>query len=223
VSLERLDPRNAADVDAVATLHEKYFPNSLVTLLGPKFMREFHFVTMIEERLLECTVCRYQGRIVGFLAYTRYPFDFMSRALHRHRFALVRIIARQTLTRPRTLANVVRLLQITRRRARDPQFPTAHGIGEGISMAVIPEYQRHIPAGGTGRVSIRLFQTMVEYFRDEGIDRIVFNVMPDNLAANLFYSGLGCTFEKVVQGGRQMHRYSYRLDLQESPPKGPLI
>ena len=35
MSLERLDPHNAADVDAVATLHETYFPESLVTLLGP--------------------------------------------------------------------------------------------------------------------------------------------------------------------------------------------
>ena len=76
-------------------------------------------------------------------------------------------------------------------------------------MAVMPEYQKYIPPDGRKRVAVRLFESAVEYCRAKGLERIHLWVQPSNLAANLFYSAMGCPFEKMVFAGAPVHLYTY--------------
>ena len=76
-------------------------------------------------------------------------------------------------------------------------------------MAVIPEYQSHVPPGGRKRIAVRLFESAVDYCKAQGLERVYLWVQPSNLAANLFYSAMGCPFEKIVHAGIPVHLYTY--------------
>src|SRR3989338_4160156 len=88
-----LDPRSVADVESAARLHSLLLPRSPLSQLGPEFMRHFYYRTLIEDGLVRCDLYNYRGVAVGFIAYTKYPSDFMARGLRRHCFYLAALMA----------------------------------------------------------------------------------------------------------------------------------
>ena len=209
MSLEPLDPRNAADVDSVADLHVKYLGDSPVVKFGPRFLRQFYYGQLVEEGLIGCTLCRADNRVVGFISYTSRPMDFMSIGLRRHFIYLSWLMSLSVIARPAMIKELILVLRLMRGRGKDAQKKSSAGVGEALSMAVIPEYQSHVPPGGRKRIAVRLFESAVDYCKAQGLERVYLWVQPSNLAANLFYSAMGCPFEKIVHAGIPVHLYTY--------------
>ena len=104
MGVERLDPRQAVDVDDVAKLHEEQLGDSPVAMLGPTFIREFYYSALVASGLIDCLVYRLDGRVVAFLSYTKFSADFINRGVRRHPFRLswvmLRTLAREMLRSP---------------------------------------------------------------------------------------------------------------------------
>jgi ribosomal protein S18 acetylase RimI-like enzyme len=109
------------------------------------------------------------------------------------------------------LKDVWMVLRVMRARGGHLSGTEPPGLGEALSMAVLPEFETYVPPGGRSRVSMRLFQVAVEKMQRQGVNRVQLMVQPSNLAANLFYSSLGCTMEKTEHAGYAVHRYIYEV------------
>jgi ribosomal protein S18 acetylase RimI-like enzyme len=212
-----MDPRNRSDVEAVATLHEQFLGDSPVARMGPAFVRDVYYSKLIRDGLYDCLVCRSEGRIVAFISYTDRPLDLMSRGLKRHFFSVAWSVGRTVVMSPKRLRDVLYVVRIM----GDHNEATGdkallEGAAEALSMAVLPEFQNVVPAGGKSRVAVRLIESMAADMRARKVRDIAFYVDPANRAANLLYSAMGCKFEKVMHGGVPRHRFIYpvapRLD-----------
>jgi ribosomal protein S18 acetylase RimI-like enzyme len=215
MSLVQLDPRNTADIDGVISLHIKYLGESPVVKMGRRFLREFYYRRLVEDGLIGCTLCRVGDEVVGFISYTDRPQDFMSIGLRRHFIYLSWLMSLSVLARPAMVTDLMFVLKLMRARAREAGEVSFAGSGEALSMAVMPEYQNYVPEGGRKRLAVRLFESAVEYCKAKGSDRIHLWVQPSNRAANLFYSAMGCPFEKMVIAGVPVHLYTYWI--KDSP------
>ncbi len=218
MSIELLDPNNAADVDAVAALHEAYLAGSPIMRMGKRYLRKFHYSTLVRSGLIGCTLCRIDGRVVGFISYTAYPLDFMSRGLRRYFFPLAWLMLGSVLARPALLKEILMTLRMMGERSTESRETDARGLGEALSLVVIPEFQNYIPPGGRSRVAFRLFEVAVERLREQGVDRVYLWVQPTNRAANLLYSTMGCSFEKINHLGQLVHRYTYHVKARPETP-----
>jgi hypothetical protein len=206
--IERLDPDNASDVNGVAALHEAELGDSPLVLLGPKFLREFFYRTLVRDGLVGVLVHRIDGQVVGFLSYTLWPDTFIARGVRRHLIGLAWVMVKGMVRRPATLRDALVALRIMRDRSRDPMAP---GTAEAISMVVLAGYQKHVPHGGTSRLPVRLFEELASCLRREGAEHVLFLIKPENRASNIFFNVVGCDFEKVVRHGQTVHAYTYHL------------
>lgn len=211
MGIERLDPHHVGDVRDVASLHGEHLPDTPAARMGAKFLREFYYATLIEDRLLDCVICRVDRRIVGFLGYTRHPYDFIVQGVRRHFGALAGIALRSLAGRTTTIENLSWVMRIMHARRSGSRGTSAHRTAEALALAVLPAFQRHVPPGGRSRVTIRLFEAMAEHCRSEGIERILFLVQPSNRASNILFSSIGCALETVSFAGESLHRYTYEV------------
>jgi ribosomal protein S18 acetylase RimI-like enzyme len=215
--IERMDPRNRSDVEAVSSLHEQFLGDSPVARMGPRFVRDVYYSKLLKDGLYDCMVCRSGGRVVAFLSYTDRPLDLMSRGLKRHFFSVAWSVGRTVLTDPKRLRDVIYVMRIMGDHDETKgDKALLEGASEALSMAVLPEFQNVVPEGGKSRVAVRLIETMAADLRERKVRDIAFYVDPANRAANLLYSAMGCKFEKVMHGGVPRHRFLYpvapRLD-----------
>lgn len=214
MSIERLNTRNPADVNAVADLHVTHLGDSPIVGLGPAFLRRFFYVKLVEDGLVGVTVCRKDGSIVGFISYTPDPNGFMMRGVRRHFFFLCWLMSTSLLLRPSMIRGILLALRFMRERGGEAGKEPAPGLGEVISLVALPDCQNYVPPGGKSRLTVRLFESMVEYFREKDYDRVHLLVQPSNRASNIFCSVMGCKFEKITTAGMVTHRYTYFLKPQ---------
>lgn len=208
--IERMDPANRADVDAVAALHEQFLGESTVAKMGPAFVRDVYYSKLLADGLYDCLVCRSGGRVVAFLSYTDRPMDFMSRGLKQHFLRVAWSVGRAVLTSPKRLRDVLFVLKLMGARSEhgDDKVLQA-GAAEALSMAVLPDFQNVVPEGGKSRIAVRLIELMAADLRGRKVSEIAFYVDPANRAANLLYSAMGCRFEKILHAGNTRHRFVY--------------
>lgn len=209
---ELLDPKSAADVDAVALLQEEYLGDSPIVMLGRQFLRDFYYPKLIEDGLLECAICKADSRVVAFISWTRFPDSFMMQGIRAHVFLLSWIMLKQVLTKPASVKDIFAALKIVRERSGGVSTKAPPGTAETISIVVLPQYQKYVPPGGTSRLTVRLFEALGASLRERGMKRVTFMVKPENRASNIFFSAIGCQFEKVTTFGLQVHKYTYHLD-----------
>lgn len=214
MSIELLNPKSAADVDAVVQLQEEYLGDGPIVMLGRRFLRDFYYPELIEDGLLECAICKANGRVVAFISWTRFPEGFMMQGIRGHFFLLSWIMLKQVLTQPSSLKDIFAALKIVRERSNGSKTKDSRGTAEAISMVVLPQYQKHVPPGGKSRLTVRLFEELGARLRASGMKRVTFLVKPENRASNIFFSAIGCQFEKVTEFGLQVHKYTYSLEQQ---------
>jgi ribosomal protein S18 acetylase RimI-like enzyme len=214
--VERLDPRNADDVSAVAALHESLLAGSPLARMGARFLRECFYSQILADGLYDCLICRADGRIVGFLTYTDRPADFMTQGLRKHFVSIARIMVATVVLQPRQLRDLFFVARLMRDRSATPHNGALRNSAEALSLAVMEAYQELIPAGGTTRIATRLFHEMASDLRGRGASRIVLHVDPMNRAANMFYSALGCRFRSTKHAGLTRHLFEYELRPSEA-------
>lgn len=211
MAIETLDPGQTADVNAVADLHFQFLADSPIAGLGERFVRSFFYTRLVQDGAVRVIFCRHDGRIVGFISYTPDPHGFMARGIRKHFVYLCWLMSTSLLMKPALLSGVRRALSMVRERGGQTE-PADPRLGEVISMVTLPDYQKHVPEGGKGRLTVRLFEEMVAGFRALGYDRIHLMVKPENRASNIMCSVMGCQFEKVIIGGIPTHRYTFFLN-----------
>jgi len=212
MGIDFLDPDNAADVDLVAGLYEQFLPTSPVVQLGPRFLREFFFSRMARDGLLGCLVCKVDGRVIAFLSWTSRPADFIGLGIKRHFLALSWIMLKSIAARPAFLRELLATMRMVSRRAGDNgSADHAAGVIEAISLVVPPEFQKHVPPGGKGRLTTRLVQTLADVARGQGVERVIYVVQPGNAASAIFFSGMGCEFAKRTYAGEEVYVYTHDL------------
>ncbi|HEV8364739.1 MAG TPA: hypothetical protein VGQ52_14590 [Gemmatimonadaceae bacterium] len=208
--IERMDPRNRSDVEAVSALHEQFLGESMVSRMGPAFVRDVYYSKLLADGLFDCLVCRSGGRVVAFLTYTERPMDFMARGLKSHFMAVAWSVGRTVLTSPKRLRDVLFVMKLmTARSDQGEDHVLKAGAAEALSMAVLPDFQNVVPEGGKSRIAVRLIEVMAADMRERKVHEIAFYVDPANRAANLLYYAMGCKFEKIQTAGIVRHRFIY--------------
>jgi hypothetical protein len=210
VEVAPLDPDRRADVEGVAALHAERLPTSPVVLLGPEFVRRFYYGTLVRAGLVAVHHARADGRVVGFISYTREPLGFMTKGVRQHFFALAWSLVIGVLRDPSVVKQIVFALRLMRETAQDERVSGVRsGAGEVLSLAVAERYERAVPVGGTSRLPVRLVAEMARSFAGAGVEDVNLYVLPGNLASNLFCSSLGCDFERITRAGTAVHCYVF--------------
>ena len=209
--IETLNPRHACDVNAVADLHLQFLSDSPIVGLGERFLRRFFYVRLVEDGSVVVTICRHEGRIIGYISYTPDPFGFMSRGIRRHFVYLCSLMVVSLAAKPGLLKGILLALKMVRERGGQAR-QAEPGLGEVISLVTLPEFQKHVAEGGKSRLTVRLFEEMLSYFRGLQYERVHLLVLPHNRASNILCSIMGCQFEKITLVGVVTHRYTYFLN-----------
>lgn len=212
MGIEFLDPDNAADVDNVAALYEGHLATSPVVKLGPRFLREFFFSQLVKDELLGCLVGRVDGKVVSFLSWTNHPSDFIGRGIKRHLVSLSWIMIRSIASRPAMIGDLLATMKMVSRRSGDGGASTnPPGVIEAISIVVPPDFQKHVPPGGKSRLTVRLVQTLANHARGQGVEKVIYVVQPTNTSSCIFFSGMGCDFDKRTYAGQEVYVYTHDL------------
>ena len=206
-----LDIENERDVEAIAEMHLAHFPEGLEARCGERFVTQFYYPTMVRAGLLGCIVAHREGQIVAYISYTRFPRRLFKILAVRQPLRLALHLAWAGLTRFDALKAIFLHARAT------TQNPVAAGVppipedcGEVLFMATLPEHQSWIPPGGETRVTVRLFSAMQDYFRREGVERVLLIVKHGNTASNLFCHSMGCQLDTTASYPGYHH---YWLDI----------
>jgi ribosomal protein S18 acetylase RimI-like enzyme len=209
--IEFLDPANRSDVDDVAALYEKHLADSPVVLLGPWFLREFYYSTLVADGLVGVLFYRVNGRVAAFLSYTRNPGGFIGEGARRHPLRLGWTMLKSVVLQPRLIGSILTAVGYVSRRRGDSSRLFGDGLAEALSLVVPPEYQRLVPPGRKSRLTVRLVEELAEHLAKDGVTRVLYPVEPRNTSSCLLFSSLGCEMEKSEYAGKTVYLYTHRL------------
>jgi len=194
-----LDVENERDVQAVAEMHLAHFPEGLEARCGKRFIVRFYYPTMIRAGLLGCSVAYREGQVVAYISYTRFPRRLFKILATRQPMRLALHLAGASLTRFDALKAIsMHALATLRNPVAAGVPPIPEDCGEVLLLATLPDHQSWIPSGGETRVTVRLFSAMEEYFRREGVERVLLIVKHGNTASNLFCHSMGCQLDTTA-------------------------
>lgn len=211
-----LEPGHAADLAAVAALQEEHIAGSPLSRLGPRFLRQFFYDTLVRDGLIAALLYHLDDRVVALLSYTKYPGDFLSRGVRRHPIRFGWIMLRTVLAGERSAKElwwlVARCVLHRGGSAWIASPQRAAGAIEAISLVTLSQYQKHVPEGGKSRLTIRLIERLAEEARAAGIGRVLYVVSAKNAASNLVLHAMGCEFEKVTHAGQTVFWHTYVIN-----------
>lgn len=210
LEIDFLDPDRRQDVDDVAALHEEFLSDSIVVKFGSTFMRSFYYGTLVRDGLIKSTICRAEGRVVGFFSYTS-NMAFMGEGLRRHPLRVLWLVVTSVLRQPSLAKDLWLVLRLQIAGGAATREALAGCGGEGLSLAVRPKWARATPPGGTSRMPVRLFEELVADLQRSGTRTLCMFVQPDNMASNLFFGSIGCDLQKVERAGIPCNRYTYAV------------
>ncbi len=210
--IEFLNPENQQDVGDVAELYEKHLADSPVVLLGPWFLREFYYSSLVAEGLVGVLFYRVNGRVAAFLSYTRRPGDFIGLGARRRPLRLCWTMLKSVVMRPRLIRSILEAARYVSRRGGDSGRLFGEGLAEALSLVVPPEHQKLVPPGGKSRLTFRLVEALAEHLRKEGVTRVLYPVEPRNVSSCLLFNSLGCDMEKSVYAGKTVYLYTHQID-----------
>lgn len=219
MQIETLDPIHQDVVEEVVDLHYRELSDSPILDFGRQFVRQFYYDAFVRDGLVVVTLCRAEGKVVGFICYTATPQSFMAVGMRRRFAGLAWLMTKNIFARPSLLGRIGTVLRMIHRRflwgaaLKDTKAGTVDGeqVGEVLSLIALGPYQNKVPRGGKSRLTVRLFEEMAEYFRKDGIRKVHLMVKPENRASNIFCNVMGCTFEKITVDGESVHRYTYTI------------
>jgi len=207
----RLNPDDPDQVDAIAQLHTELLPWSIPARLGHHFMTRFYFTNLAASDLISCDLYAHEGKYVGFNVFTKYPGSFMREGIRRHFFTLCRISARIFASVPRRLAALLGMVQ------KDAWLRADQSVRAGywLTFGVLESYRRMKIDERGMRVSTALVQAMLDYFREEGFNRVDGGVERNNKSAIFFYHACGFTIRDPGSGDDLRIHYDLAQDRSE--------
>ena len=202
--LVRLDPRDRAQLEAFADLHEATLPDSVPVKFGRRFMTRFYFPRLVADGLAAGDLFRFEGRWAGYNLYTKFPHTMLRDAIRRHFGFLCGFMPTVFLANPRALLAIPKML------ANQGGFPELPRTGYWLTFGVHPDFRRARIEGQP--IARHLVNRMFEYFREEGFDAVEGTTGRDNGPALIFYRTCGFRVEdRGFEGGAKVQvRYELR-------------
>lgn len=184
-NLIKCDYKNEEHRIAAAKLHEQLLHGSLLSELGFRFMAKFYYNRLIRDGFVTCDLYEYENRYVGWILYTKYPFTFMEKGMKKNFLYLSLILLVSLIRKPSRIKVFWKLNRFNA--IRSSKMINDQGVGEYLSFGVLEEY-RNIRDKVTGlKISKLLFDNSIEYFRDEGYNKMLLFVERQNKRAMRFY------------------------------------
>ena len=201
--LVRLHPRDAAQLEAFADLHEATLPESVPVKFGRRFMTRFYFPKLVADGLAAGDLFRFEGKWAGYNLYTKFPHTMLRDAIRRHFWFLCGFMPGVLLANPRALVAIPKML------ANQGGFPVLPRTGYFLTFGVHPDFRgRRV---GPSRISSLLMHGMFDYFREAHFDAVEATVDTDNVRALRFY--VGCGFRVENRGLDRGRRVQVRREL----------
>jgi GNAT superfamily N-acetyltransferase len=198
----RVDPLPQEQVDAVVSLHLNAFPDFFLSILGPRFLREFYVSFLMDQAAMAFVACAERDEVVGAIVGPLDPHGFFSRLLRRRWWAFCLAALATALSHPSIVARLIRAL---RYRGDVPKGSVRALLS---SVAVAPSAQGR----GVGKA---LVLRWLEEARRRGASGCYLTTDADNnRAVNGFYLSLSWILESTytTPEGRKMNRYVYDFD-----------
>ena len=191
IKIVPLDYKNQEQVHAVAKMHERLLSDSLVSQLGYLFMTKFYYTKLIEAGLINCDLCKYEGKYIGFIAYTKYPFTFLEEGRRRYFLYLSFLLFKSLLSNLYRIKTIVKVIQLSHKR----RIQKGDRIGEILSFGILEPY-RHLRNETTGlHISNLLFEHAIANLKTEGFVRIQGEVKKNNKPALFFWRLYGASIK----------------------------
>lgn len=208
MGISALIHKDKAEIKRVAWLHNKtLLPSSPIAIFGSSFMEKFYYSRLIKDSLIHCDYYQYDGKIVGFIAYTKNPSNFLRVGIRKNFFYLSILIIILFCQRPKRLTQILKVSQLERAIKKENKHE-----GAILSFGVLSEYRSRNFIYKTGLlISAELFQHTVQFFRKEAFSTIRLLVEPDNKETLLFYHHYGCKFQKIHPLGKALMKITCRI------------
>ena len=195
-----LHHNDKAAIKSVAYLHKTLLPTSPVAILGSAFMEKFYYSRLLKDALIHCDYYQYDGKIVGFIAYTKNPSNFLKIGIRKNFFYLSTLMVFLFFQKPEKIIQILQVSQLNKAIRKESKHE-----GAILSFGVLPEYRDRNFIHKTGFViSHELFQHAVNFFRKETFSTLRMLIEPDNKEAFLFYHHYGCKFQRIHVIGKTL-------------------
>jgi ribosomal protein S18 acetylase RimI-like enzyme len=195
--LLRLDPKDPAQLEAFADLHEATLPESVPVQFGRRFMTKFYFPKLVEDGLAAGDLFRFEGQWAGYNLYTKFPHTMLRDAVRRHFWFLCAFMPGVFLGNPHALLAIPNMLH------NQGGFPEHPRTGYWLTFGVLPEFRRAQVDGK--RIPNLLAERMFEYFREEGFEAVEGTTDRTNGSALILYRTLGFKIEdRGFEGGEKI-------------------
>jgi ribosomal protein S18 acetylase RimI-like enzyme len=202
--IREIDPDNTQDVSTITRLHLDLLGHGPMARLGELFLRRFCYTVLVRSGLMKAAIYEVGGQPAGFIAYTDKSITFHRRAIKKHVFRVIYLMALSIIREPRVILRLPKAIHLMFSRREELDL-AEDPLAEVLAIGVLAEYSKpgFILKRGF-RISEELFEHAVVYFREAGLDRMRMVVEKDNKPALLFYHSLGARFEQYEHAGDPM-------------------
>jgi GNAT superfamily N-acetyltransferase len=201
-NLWKIDRLGSYPIDHVMRIHLRAFPDFFLTLLGPRFLREFYRAFLNDETSIAFAAEDESGNVVGVVVGTGQPVGFFRRLLIRRWWAFGLASLAPILKNPSIGKRIFRALAYR----GDP--PSRPGYALLSSIAVAPDTQ------GIGLGKALLDVWIKEAKKRSCRGAYLTTDALHNDTVNSFYRNAGWRLESffLTAEGRKMNRYAISFD-----------
>ncbi len=175
-------------VQAVALIHDRELPTSILSRLGFPFLKDFYYRGLLSVKGFKGFVILWEDRVAGFITLSLDPANIFMNLIKSHFGTLVLSLVRSLLKDIRVLRAI---LQATRYMLSN-DGPVDPGHSEILSFAV-PEEFRTREFYQTSRLKLgnELFRFALDFLKKSGKERTFLMVETQNAPARIFYKNMG--------------------------------
>tara|TARA_B100000886_G_scaffold67550_1_gene42528 strand:+ start:631 stop:1254 length:624 start_codon:yes stop_codon:yes gene_type:complete len=196
----------SSHIDAMTNLHSTLVPQSHPARLGRIFMSKFYFYVLPRLNLLDGYLCKIKDQYVGFILFTTRPNSFITDGIKAAPMYFSFILINMIIMNP---ILIFKILNMIFQKKKEKNNIIRESCGKWLTFGVLPEVLKIVDDSGH-RISHKLVEKMVSWFKKRGCKKIFAGVRKNNLAAILFYNSLG--FE-MIKSERDNKFYDFQIRL----------
>ena len=179
------DYRNKEDLKSISELHGKVLPGSNVPGLGKLFMEHFYYTTLCEKGLLKCYLAKYDDKIVGLLATTKWPYSFIKKGIKGQYLKVMFILGLSVLLKPSRLKAIISQMKYK----ADPILKEYEESGtsfELLTIGVLDEF-RSLVLPENKKIANKMADAAFKYYKEQGFKYATGQIVKENTAPLKFW------------------------------------
>ena len=158
--LEELDFLNKEIITSISNLHIKLLPESIPSKLGSEFLEKFYLSLLKKHNLIDGFAYKLNGDYVGFLLFTKYPYNFIYKGIFKNPFTFLLTITKIFIRHPFLIVTLLKKFNVTK-----PTSSQKLGkkVGQFLTFGVLEEFLSYKDSKGEKITNI-LYNKMLEQF-----------------------------------------------------------